>query len=98
MTKQEFIDRFDALDTFHAQQAQLGDMLHQFLLDGYSVVSFGGDLIEQYIIMLAEMSGIDKDCIDNLLFEGGGMYYINGNINEPFNVVTAEDLWDFYKT
>lgn len=95
MTKQEFIERYDVLAAYYVQSQELGEMLHKYLLDGHSVVCFGSSLMEQYILLLAEMSGVDKELIEGLLYEGGCVCYINKEMNHPFTIITAEDLWEF---
>lgn len=98
MTKQDFITRFETIKDYHKQQQELGEALHKHLLNGYSVVCFGDNMMTQYVEMLAELSGIDKDSMECVIYEGGGTFYADGDIDKPFNVITGEDLWDFYKT
>ena len=63
-------------------------------------MEYGGSLQDHYIQLLAELSGIDKEIISCLLYEGPSMHYYgeqsNGHHAIEVNVVTAEDLWDFY--
>lgn len=97
MTKQEFIDKYHALNSFYDKQERLGCLLHESLLDGHSIVVFGNSLADAYIELLSLASGIDKDCIENLLYEGGTTYYKAGSEYQPYNVSTPEELWDFFK-
>lgn len=94
MIKQDFIAYFDVIKEFYEQQVELGAALHKSLLNGHSIVSFGDKLMTHYVKMLSTLSNIDIDCIEYVLYEGGGTYYdAEGN---PYNVITAEDLWEFY--
>lgn len=97
MTKQEFIEKYNALSAFYDKQEQLGNILNESLLDGHSIVVFGNDLADAFIDLLAMASGIDKDCIETLIYEGGTTYYRAGNEYTPHSVSTPEELWDFFK-
>lgn len=97
MTKQEFIEKYNALSAFYDKQEQLGNILNESLLDGHSIVVFGNDLADAYVDLLAMASGIDKDCIETLIYEGGTTYYRAGNEYTPYSVSTPEELWDFCK-
>ena len=101
MIREQFIEKFDAIKEHFEQSEAIGRMLHEHLLDGYSVIKFGGKLQQHYIELLAELSGISSEMISALLYEGPSMHYYgeqsNGHHAIEFNVVTAEDLWDFYQ-
>lgn len=94
MQKQTFIEMFEKAQNFFKQQHELGQMLHKTLLNGGSVVSFGGELLEGYVKLLAEQSGISQDSIEWLLYEGGGRCFKD---KVSYSVITAEDLWEFEK-
>lgn len=97
MTKQEFVRYFEIVaDTLEAQR-ELGEALHKYLLDGHSVVCFGGKLCDAYTRLLSLASGISVDMIDWLLYEGGGTAYLDKLAKEPFFINTAEDLWEYHQ-
>ena len=100
MTREDFVKKFDVLKEHNDQAMAIGDALGKHLLDGTPVVAYGGFLEQHYIELLAELSGIDKAIISALLYEGPSMHYYgeqsNGHHAIEVNVVTAEDLWDFY--
>lgn len=96
MTKQEFIIRFEAIKAFYEQQQELANALHKHLLKENPAVTFGNRLMVHYVAMLSELSGIPVYDIEYLLYQGPSeLYDADGN---PFNVITAEDLWDSFKT
>lgn len=97
MTKQEFIEKYNALSAFYDKQEQLGNILNESLLDGHSIVVFGNDLADAYVDLLAMASSIDKYCIENLLYEGETTYYKADSGYQPYKVSTPEELWDFCK-
>lgn len=97
MNRQEFIEKFEVAQNFYKNSIELCEALHKSLLDGHSVVSFGSTLLNSYLSMLAESSGIDADTLGWLLFEGGGNCYKFNDRNTPYLVITPADLWDFYK-
>lgn len=97
MKKEEFIHAFEVLKEHDETAIEIGRDLARHFLDGYSVVKYGGELQDSYIKLLAEASGIDENLISCLLYEGGGMHYYGENNEIQYNVVTAEDLWDFCK-
>lgn len=99
MTREEFVEKFNALQE-HKEQAELiADALGKHLLDGFVVVKYGDKFESRYIELLSELSGIVNELISALLYEGGGMHYYgeetNGHHAIEMNVLTAEDLWDF---
>ena len=94
MTRSEFIDKYDVLKRHYDQSIEIGDVLGRVLLDGPAVVDYGGELEAHYIKLLAAQSGISEDAIGWLLYEGGGSCYIEER-EQKFNVITAEDLWEF---
>lgn len=95
MTKSEFVERYNVAQEYHQSCIALGDALHQSLLNGYSVVCFGDKLLNTYIEMLAEQSGIATDWIGWLMFEGGGKCGYDDQ--QEWLVLTPEDLWEFLK-
>lgn len=95
MTKKEFVQKFEVLQVHNVEAVEIGRDLGRFLLDGSAVVKYGGFLQDNYIELLAELSGIDKDLISALLYEGGGMHYYGDDNEIQYNVITAEDLWEF---
>ncbi len=97
ISKREFIERYEVVERFWKQAQELGDALNRLLLEGGAVITYGDELMIAYIDTLAEDSGIDKDTIGWLLFEGGGQMWQDENDTNPRNVITAEDLWEFYK-
>ena len=101
MTREEFVKKFEVLKEHNDQAMAIGDALGKHLLDGAPVVAYGGFLEQHYIELLAELSGITKEMISALLYEGPSMHYYgeqsNGHHAIEVNVVTAEDLWDFYQ-
>ena len=101
MTREEFVKKFEVLKAHNDQAMAIGDALGKHLLDGSPVVAYGGFLEQHYIELLAELSGIAKEGISALLYEGPSMHYYgeekNGHHAIETNVVTAEDLWDFYQ-
>lgn len=96
MTKQDFIIRFEAIKDFYEQQQELGNALHKHLLKENPAVTFGNILMVHYVAMLSELSGIPVYDIEYLLYQGASYRY--GTEGKPFNVITPEDLWDFFKT
>ena len=100
MTREEFVKKFEVLKEHNDQALAIGDALGKHLLDGSPVVAYGGFLEQHYIELLSELSGITNDLISALLYEGPSMHYYgeekNGHHAIEMNVVTAEDLWDFY--
>ena len=101
MTRNEFIDKFEVLKAHNGKSIAIGEALCKDLLDGYPVVKFGGELEASYIELLASQSGISEDAISALLYEGPSMHYYGNKVGSHYevelNVVTAEDLWDFYQ-
>lgn len=95
MTKEQFVYKFEVLQAHDKEAVEIGRDLGRLLCDGYAVIKYGGALQDNYIQLLAELSGIDEDLISGLLYEGGGMHYYGVNDEIKFNVITAEDLWDF---
>lgn len=93
--KQSFVMYFEVAKLFIEEQEELCEALHKFLLDGHSVVTFGGSLLNSYIKLLAQYSGISIEAIEWLLFEGGGACSRDGGPDHL--VITAEDLWEFEK-
>ena len=97
MDKNEFIEKFERVQDYYRKCVALGDALHDTLLNGTSVVCLGDTLCEAYLEMLAELSQIDFDTLNWLLYEGGGNCYKDGYHDQAYNVITAGGLWDFYK-
>lgn len=96
MTKQEFCTLYEKAQRFWQNSMQLADALNTHLLDGGAIITFGDELLNGYIKLVAEMSGIDADTIGWLLFEGGGDCW-HPNDETKYTVTTPEELWDFYK-
>lgn len=97
MKKEDFIHAFEVLLAHDKEAVEIGRDLGHLLLDGNAIVRYGGKLQDNYIKLLAALSGIDADLISGLLYEGGGMHYYGENNEIQYNVITAEDLWDFCK-
>ena len=97
MTKEQFVQKFEVLQAHDKEAVEIGRDLGRLLCDGYAVIKYGGKLQDNYIQLLAELSGIDEDLISGLLYEGGGMHYYGEHGEIQYNVITAEDLWDFYE-
>ena len=101
MTRNEFIAKFEVLKEHNDKSIAIGEALCCDLLDGYPIVKFGGELEASYIELLASQSDISEDAISALLYEGPSMHYYGNKIGSHYdvelNVVTAEDLWDFYQ-
>lgn len=97
MTKIEFIERLETIQSFYDAQRDLGYALHKKLLNGHSVVVFGDEVVKAAVEMLSELSGIETDLIDWLLYEDGGTIYYGENHKEEFLIVTAEDLWEAHE-
>jgi hypothetical protein len=97
MTKNEFIRHFEAIQSFYDDQKDLGYALHKRFLNGHSVVVFGDGVVKTVVEMLSELSGIETDLIDWLLYEDGGTIYYGEDHKEEFLIVTAEDLWEAHE-
>lgn len=97
MTKSEFIERLETIQSFYDAQKDLGYTLHKKLLNGHSVVVFGDEVVKIAIQMLSELSGIESDLIEWLLYEDGGTIYYGEDHKEEFLIVTAEDLWEAHE-
>ena len=101
MIREQFVKYFEVLQEHLNQQLAIGDALGVHLLDRTAVVTFGDNLAGCYIELLAENSPVSEDAISALLYEGPSMHYYgeekNGHYAVEVNVVTAEDLWDFYQ-
>lgn len=97
MKKSEFIERLETIQSFYDAQRDLGYALHKKLLNGYSIVVFGDEVVKVAIQMLSELSGIEKDIIDWLLYEDGGTIYYGDDHKEEFLIITAEDLWEAHE-
>lgn len=101
MTREEFVKKFEVLKEHNDQAVAIGEDLGKHLLAGYAIVEYGGTLEKHYIEILAELSGITSEMISALLYEGPSMHYYGEMSNDKWavecNVVTAEDLWDFYQ-
>lgn len=102
MTREEFVKKFEVLKKHSDESMAIAEDLHRHLLNGFSVVEYGGELEHHYIELLAASSNINADFISALLYEGGGMHSYGENVETgkcaiEFNVLTAEDLWDFWQ-
>lgn len=97
MKKREFVEAFEVLQAHDKEAVEIGRDLGHLLLDGPAIVRHGAKLQDSYIKLLAELSGIAEELISGLLYDGGGMHYYGDNDEIQFNVITAEDLWDFHR-
>lgn len=92
ISKQEFIEKLDAILVFYNQQIEMGALLHRFFLSGSSIVTFGDDIVKHYISMLSNISNMDEEIISSFVYEGEGDFYID---DKPFYVNSPEDLYEF---
>lgn len=54
ITKKEFIETIDIIKEYYEEEEKLTGYLHEFFMDGHSVVNFGNELINKIIELLAK--------------------------------------------
>lgn len=54
LCKEEFIKTIDVIKEYYEKEEKLTKYLHEFLMNGYSVVNFGNELISKIIELLAK--------------------------------------------
>ena len=54
ITKKEFIETIDVIKEYNEKEEKLTKYLHEFLMNGHSVVNFGNELINKIIELLAK--------------------------------------------
>lgn len=54
ITKEEFIEAIDIIKDHYEKEEKLTKYLHEFFMDGHSVVGFGGRLVDKIIELLAK--------------------------------------------
>ena len=66
ITKKEFIETIDIIKEYYEKEEKLTKYLHEFLMDGHSVVSFVGELTDITIKLLAKnISEKDKQSLED---------------------------------
>lgn len=93
MTKSQFIKAISLILNFHSKQITLSTFLHNYM-DGFSVVTFGDELIDIIIELINTALNIkDKELINWWLYENVEkvIYYGENKIK----VKTIDELYDY---
>lgn len=96
MTKEQFIKRINLIQNFHSQQDTLSKLIDR-LTDGFSVVDFGGYLVDEIVKMINEDMNIkDEDLIFWWLYEDvEKIIYDSKDEENDIRVKTVEELYDY---